>query len=159
MNVMASWFASILAGLGLTQTPQNEPWVVATREVDGKPLIVRYRAAIPQMVREKSHPALFTITWTFEGGDSGLPDSEIRERMERLEDLLTDHLEKSAVAFHTATITGNGVRELQWYARSREEMMQGLNLALRGELPFPIDVAHHSDPEWLAYHELVAEAQ
>lgn len=159
MNVMASWFASILAALGFTQSQQNEPWVVATGEADGKPLIVRFRVAVPPGVNGKSHPALFTIKWAFEGGASGLPGTEIRERMARLEDLLTDHLEQNAVAFHTATITGNGVRELQWYARSGEEMMQGLNLALRGEPPFPIEVAHHSDPEWLAYHELVAEAQ
>jgi hypothetical protein len=156
---MPSWIASLLAALGFTQAPQNETWVVATGEVDGKPLIVRFRAAVPQTVREKSHPSLFTIRWTYEGGASGLPDSEIRERMERLEDLLTQHLEKDAVAFHTATITGNGVRELQWYARSGKEMMRVLNLALRGEPPFPIEVAHHSDPGWLAYHELVAEAK
>jgi len=71
--------------------------------------------------------------------------------MDLLEDLLDANLEEHRQAFLTVVVTGNGVREWQWYARDDNETLRQLNEALAGHDKFPIDVFMDDDPEWSAY--------
>jgi hypothetical protein len=160
MKVMAGLLATILASFGLGQSPQDDvPWTVATAEVNGKPLIVRYRASAPTALDLATYGTLVVISWRFDGGESGLPASDARERMDDLEDRLTERLEPRGIAFHTATVTGDGVREWQWYARSAEEMMRNVNEALLGVPAFPIEISDEPDPQWQAYRGLSSQAR
>jgi hypothetical protein len=154
---MAGLLATLLSAFGATEAPTADEWTVSTGQAAGKPVIARFRSAAPP--NAAAYPTLIVISWSYPEDSSGLPDSDVRERMDRLEDLLTERVEADGVAIHTATETGRGLREWQWYARSEEEMMQAVNGALRTEAPFPIEFASEHDPQWRAYTSVAAEPQ
>jgi hypothetical protein len=80
-----------------------------------------------------------------------MPSEEAAERMSQLEDLLEPSFEGARQAFLTVIVTGNGVREWQWYAGNPEEVMKLVNETL-GELePFPVQFSFQADPEWEGY--------
>lgn len=135
----------------------DDPWSVATGEDEGKPLIFRLRTRPPAWPERDAYPHLVAISWNFEDegeGADGLPDPETVEGMELLEDRLVEFLEESEAACLTAVVTGNGVREWQWYARSPHGMMQILNEALAGLPQFPIEISAEKDPDWDGYRRL-----
>lgn len=138
----------------------DDPWSVATGEDEGRPLIFRLRTKPPAWHDRDDYPHLVAISWNFADDDEasdavdGLPDAETVERMEVLEDRLVEFLEESQAACLTAVVTGNGVREWQWYARSPHGMMQILNEALCGLPQFPIEISAEEDPEWDGYRRL-----
>ena len=71
--------------------------------------------------------------------------------MVELEDLLEEGLESVTEAFLSVIVTGNGVREWQWYARDPKSVMELVNKTL-GELdPFPVQFRFQDDPEWVGY--------
>ena len=85
-----------------------------------------------------------------------MPSEETAARMRKLEDLLTPAFEDARQAFLSVVVTGNSVREWQWYARDRERLMGLVNETL-GELePFPIEFIFQSDPAWEGYNRFLA---
>jgi len=110
LRKLLSWF-------GESRSPLERPWTVATGLLaEGKPLVIRYLSDARGTVTCSNFPHLIVVRWQFDHDGSGLPDSGIRERMLRLEQLLEGVLEPRGLAVHTATATGGGVVEWQWYA-------------------------------------------
>jgi hypothetical protein len=54
-------------------------------------------------------------------------------------------------AFLTVVVTGNGVREWQWYARNADQVMELVNETLGGSEPFPVEFSFQDDPQWEGY--------
>ena len=144
---------SILPGfLGCAKSIPDEEWTVAVGEDKGKTMIVRFRTNIPSSVDDiKQYPYLMPISWRYEAGNgNGMPSKAEEGQMKLFEDLLKS-LETRRIAFLTASVTCDGVKEWQWYTRNKDEFMAALNSALRGQPSFPIQVAQQQDPEWSAY--------
>jgi hypothetical protein len=130
----------------------DEGWSVATGEDDGKPLIFRIRNTPPSFARKEGFPHLLAVCWQYESpNDQGMPSQETVEQMGQLEDLLEPATESARQAFLTVIVTGNGVREWQWYARSEEEVMKLVNETLGEYEPFPVQFNFQDDPEWDGY--------
>jgi hypothetical protein len=125
---------------------------VATGQDDGKPLILRIRNKPPSFARKEAFPHLLAVCWQYESpNEQGMPSEDVVARMSQLEDLLEEALEGARQAFLTVIVTGNGVREWQWYARNPDEVMKLVNDTL-GELePFPVEFSFQDDPEWVGY--------
>ncbi len=132
---------------------EDNRWSIATGEDDGRPLIFRIRNQAPAFVKQPDFPHLLAICWPFDADvNNGMPTLENAERMAELENLLEEGLEASCEAFLTVAVTGNGVREWQWYARDRNAVMEHINKTL-GELdPFPIEISFQNDPAWQGYN-------
>jgi hypothetical protein len=97
---------------------------------------------------------MLAITWKYNpANDSRMPSAKESDQMKVLEDLLERALESAQQAFLTVVVTGNGVREWQWYSRDAAESMNLLNKALASHSPFPITVSKQDDPEWEAYFQ------
>ena len=130
----------------------DESWKVATGDDNGKPLIIGIRNKPPPFVRKETFPHLLAVCWRYESpNEHGMPPEEMVARMNQLEDLLEKAFEGAQQAFLTVRVTGNGVREWQWYARNPGDVMKLVNQTL-GELePFPIEFNFQSDPEWVGY--------
>ncbi len=75
--------------------------------------------------------------------------------MAELEDLLESGLESVRQAFLTVIVTGNGVREWQWYARDPEKTMEIVNETLGHLEPFPVQFAFQADPDWEGYQRFL----
>jgi hypothetical protein len=127
-------------------------WSVATAEDDGKPLIIRIRNQPPVFADKKALPQMLAVSWQYEPPNKqGMPSQEAAERMSQLEDLLGLAFEEAGQAFLTVVVTGNGVREWQWYVRDAEAIMAIVNEVLGEHEPFPVEFSFEMDPEWAAY--------
>jgi hypothetical protein len=131
-------------------------WSVGQGKYQGRPLVVRYRSTLPEDISRKDFPDLLAIRWDYPPAGGGMPAEETQRRMDELESLLEQALEGNSLL--TAVVTGDGVREWQWYTRDVGEAMERINQAL-GELePFPIALSRRADPDWTAYQQLVSRA-
>lgn len=130
--------------------PAGDQWSVAEGCDGDMPLVFRVRE-IPDDFNRSGYPHLIAIQWKYQAIGQGMPNPKTLKQMERMEELLLKHIEEPQIGVLTVIVTGNGLRELQWYARSPEAMMAGLNQAL-GKLPkLPIEISGEEDPEWQAY--------
>jgi len=130
----------------------DDSWSVATGDDDGKPLIIRIRNQPPSFARKEVFPHLLTVHWQYESpNEQGMPSEEIAARMSDLEDLLEPAFEGARQAFLTVIVTGNGIREWQWYARNPEVVMKLVNETLSELEPFPVEFSFQEDPEWAGY--------
>lgn len=125
---------------------------MATAEDDGKPLIFRIRETAPAFATKATFPKLLAVTWQFDPDtNNGMPLQGTVERMQQFEDLLEPVFANARQAFLTVVVTGNGVREWQWYAKDPDAVMKLVNETL-GELdPFPVEFSFQDDPDWLGY--------
>ncbi len=130
----------------------DDTWGVATADDDGKPLIFRIRNRPPSFARKEEFPHLLAVCWRYDAAnEQGMPSEGDAAHMGQLEDLLRPAFEGSRLAFLTVVVTGNGVREWQWYTRSPDDVMRLVNETL-GELePFPIEFCFQDDPDWVGY--------
>jgi hypothetical protein len=130
----------------------DDTWRVATGEDGGKPLIFRIRNKPPSFARKEAFPHLLAVCWQYESpNEQGMPTEEVVARMSQLEHLLAEAFEGTRQAVLTVIVTGNGVREWQWYARNPDEVMKLVSATL-GELePFPVEFSFQDDPEWVGY--------
>jgi hypothetical protein len=130
----------------------DDSWSVATGEDDGKPLILRIRNEPPSFAQKKAFPHLLAVSWQYESqNDQGMPSQDVAEHMSQLEDLLEPAFEGARQAFLSVIVTGNGVREWQWYVRSSEKIMELVNETLGQLEPFPVQFSFQDDPEWEGY--------
>jgi hypothetical protein len=127
-------------------------WSVATAEDDGKPLIFRIRNQAPSFATKANFPHLLTVSWQYESpNDQGMPAPAQAQRMAELEHLLEAGLDGAREAFLTVVVTGNGVREWQWYARDPDKIMELVNQTLGHLEPFPVEFSFQDDPAWQGY--------
>jgi hypothetical protein len=142
-----------LFGKKKQDSPTEAKWAVAQGEDNGLPLIFRVRSQEPHGIDISLYPNLMAVSWSYEPVNvSGMPPPDVLRRMEQFEDALDSELEAVQSAFLTVIVTGNGVREWQWYSRDTQETMENINKALSPHEPFPVEFSLQSDPHWEAYH-------
>ena len=134
-------------------------WWVAHFEEEEKPVVVRARSAMPVGLDPKDYPSLAVITWNYDGEESGMPSTEVNTRISELEDILEAKIEKKSICIQTASRTGCGRREWNYYARSEEQFMTALNRALGSLPPFPIEIAFYDEPDWRSFRDLLASKE
>lgn len=130
----------------------DDTWHMATGEDDGKPLIFRIREHAPSFASKAAFCHLLAVNWQYEpSNDQGMPSQIDVDRMTQLEDLLRPAFEGAKQAFLTVIVTGNGVREWQWYAQDPDAVMKLVNQALGEQEPFPVQFSFQGDPDWEGY--------
>jgi hypothetical protein len=129
---------------------------MATGEDDGKPLIFRIRNGAPAFATKATFPKLLAVSWQFDPTtNNGMPPRDAVERMQQFENLLAPVFSNARQAFLTVVVTGNGVREWQWYVKDPEKVMNLVNETL-GELdPFPVQFSFQEDPAWQGYSQFL----
>jgi hypothetical protein len=131
----------------------DSQWCIATAEDNGKPLLFRIRNQAPTFATRESFPHLLAVCWPYDSSTAhGMPSSDEAQRMGELEELLQVGLEEVQHAFLTVVVTGNGVREWQWYARDPEKTMELVNETLGHLEPFPVQFSFQSDPDWSGFN-------
>lgn len=146
---MFSKLFSKLFGRG-EDAPDEGEWVVAEAEDEGNPIILRIRS-VPAEFEKAAYPHMISVAWPYQAIGAGMPDAAQKERMDLLEDLLMPALERSGNAILTVVITGNGIRQWQWYSRGMEETMDIVNATLESQDPFPVEFSLVEDPAWEGY--------
>ena len=131
----------------------DSTWSIATGEDGGHTLIFRIRNSPPEFANQVKFPHLLAISWPLNAGENnGMPSLRETDRMAELEDLLEDGIESPGAAFLTASLTGNNVREWQWYALAPGLIMELINKTLGHLDSFPIQISFRDDPDWEGWH-------
>ena len=123
---------------------------VSKNENNGRAIVFRYVKEFPAQFQRSSYPTRVIIVWKYKS-DGGMPQPKDRERMERLEDLLTPAIERDDQGSLALVSTGENLREWTYYVRSEEIFFRQLNKALVGEARLPIEIHAAPDKEWKTY--------
>lgn len=134
----------------------NDNWTVAQGEDDGKPILLRIRNPAPKFAKKSKFAQMLAIAWPYESpGDHGLPVEEDLAAMTELEELLVAAFEDTKQGFLSVVVTGNGIREWQFYSSDVETAGLVINESLADYDPFPIQISTEHDPEWEAYERFL----
>ena len=122
----------------------------ATRPLDNHRIVYRFIKEFAPNFDRSSWPERVILVWRYKS-TVGMPSTVERESMDRMEDLLSSHVEKSGLAVLALVSTGENLREWTYYTKSEEEFVGKLNAALGREQRFPIEVHIAPDPQWSTY--------
>ena len=133
-------------------------WLFLTSAAGETPIIARVRAQPPSDVEREENPNLVVIRWPFEGEGGAFPDEDLLAEMAAFEEQLFTAMDHDGWGAGVAVITAAGAREWRIYTQDFERFQEGLNEALAGASPYPLEFATFEDPDWSAYSELTKAA-
>ena len=134
----------------------KDPWIIASSEEDGFPVLSRFRGSVPEGVIVGSYPQLINLFWSYSPGrEQAMPGDEDYERMLVLESHL-DKIEDSGIGYLMLSVTGNFRKEWILYVQTDSAFLSALNTQLQGQSRFPIEIESASDPEWRNYFGLMS---
>lgn len=126
----------------------------------GFPVIYRLDHGLPEPEERLSLPWLAVISWPYDGAeDNGMPSAEDNLRMFELEDLIEEQLEGPGSLRRVYTRTGNHLKEMVYYLRSREQFLSRFNEVMSDKPRYPIEMRFFEDEEWQDFLELVEAFQ
>ena len=131
-------------------------WVLATAEQDGKPVILRARAELPDSAKKADYPVLVSVIWEYSvDANNGMPDSATNAQQWDFETAM-EGIDKQQVGLLVVTTTGNGSKEWIWHATDSKTFLDQTNdlLAKLPEYPLKIDFA--DDPGWTLYEKYMS---
>lgn len=140
---------------GNESTPKSDTCFLATSEENAKPVVLRARNALPEIIDLKAYQWLAVIKWTYKAKDNGMPLKEEDDRMYELETILETYLEEKAVCFLMVSRTGNGYREWEYHTKNRDEFMKELNRAVSDKPKYPIEISFYEDPNWDSFKKIL----
>lgn len=139
-------------------TQASDTWFCAEGERGGRPVLIRGRQGLQQVISKVSHPKLLRISWEFETRDnSGLPPADLNAKMTRFEELVTSALEEDRLSVFFCVFTHNGLREWAAYASDVQATCDKINEALAQEEKYPVQLAVEDDPGWQEYQSLIRD--
>ena len=125
---------------------ENENWILSASTFDdGSKKIFRVMSELPESIDIKQFDTCVIIEWLYEGD---MPDENTNNGMQLLEKSLTslDDPLKNSVMVHS--ITGNGMKEWCYYAKSYSVFIEELNNALSEFPNFPINIEFQEKTDW-----------
>lgn len=152
LAILLSWFtASAESGeqMQLKTVVKRDAWTLSEGTHSGKPLLIRLRNELgSKKPNIKGYSNLITVTWTYDGGDSGMPDEKSSEAMKVFENRLISAVERDLSAVLSAVATNNNEREWFFYAKSVQEFGHRLTNMPQERERYPIIITTESDPNW-----------
>jgi hypothetical protein len=119
---------------------------------NGREIIWRFAETLNPAFDTRLLPDRIIIVWRYEP-KTGLPTAEHHAEMNSFEHLLGPITETEHFAILVLVSTGEGLREWTYYAKSSDEFVDRLNVALRAGPAFPVEIHVASDPTWSMYCE------
>jgi hypothetical protein len=136
----------------MNDSPNVQTWATAisTNASNNRKIIFRYAKELSPVFELASQPDRIIIVWRYES-ESGQPITEVHQQMNLLEDSLEPIIDAGRFATLALVSTGNNLCEWTYYAKSGDEFIDRLNVALAGMPVFPIEIHEASDPTWSTY--------
>ena len=141
-----------------TDGPDEDYWVICLHEVAGCPAILRLISGVPDAMITESCDERVAIHWSYEAEADGLPRDAESARMDFFEDVLAETVEDSMGACLAMVATAKGTKEWSVYAEDGEAVAAFVMQLARAN-GLPVEVSCEKDPDWGAYHRLMAKAQ
>lgn len=141
-----------------TDGPEEDYWIICLHEVAGCPAILRLISGVPDVLAATSCDERVDIHWHYEAEADGLPIDAESARMDFFEDVLAEAVEEGMGACLAMVTTAKGTKEWTVYAEYGEDVAAFVTQVARGN-DLPLEVRCEKDPDWSAYHRLLAKAQ
>lgn len=135
----------------------NDLWAIGEAQVNGLPLVVRFRTGLPSAPERQLHENLIIISWPYTGTESGMPDDADKQSTDRFEEAIEQGFENSDIGAQVACLTGNHNKEWRYFTRDVEAFLDTFNQCLAGHPVYPIKLNMYKDPEWTGLSELQPE--
>jgi|GEM_PF-888422 hypothetical protein len=152
LAIILSWFAGSAESteqMQLKTIIERDAWTLSEGTHSGKPLLIRFRDELgSKKPNIKGYANLVTVTWTYDGGESGMPDSKSSDAMEVFENRLILAVERDLSAVLSAVATNNNQREWFFYSKSVQEFGHRLSNMPQERERYPIDITTEFDPSW-----------
>ena len=108
-----------------TNAADDDAWTVAEGELEGRPLLIRYRPKLAGFSGRDQYPMKLTVRWTYgDDGQSGMPDEAQSDTMKDLEDSLVAEFDSDRIGILAFIYTAHGMREWHIYFSDLEELQQ-----------------------------------
>lgn len=136
---------------------ESESWWTAPAQSDsGRLIMVTGRKDIKQFRENPRFSIRVEVTWKYKGDDSGMPDYETSQLMEKVQDALNSTFRKDPIAVLTGIFTGDDERNWVFYTLSTNIFGKKLNESLTGFPLLPLSIYCENDPDWNGYKEMDA---
>lgn len=139
---------------------EHYSWICVATEYDGKPVLIRARERLGELISQECHGRLLRIVWCYDTDyPSGLPSPELSEEMGLFENLIVEALEVDLLCVFFGVTLHNGAKEWLAYTSDAQDTCDRINIALQDYEPFPIEMAVEDDHNWDAYRKLPISKQ
>lgn len=128
-------------------------WTLSEGTHNNKPLIIRFREQFQAKPDVSGYPKRLMVTWTYDGGPFGMPDTEASDKMRKFEDRLIAAVETDLNAVLTAVITNDNKRTWVYYASSTATFGERLTKMPQEEKRYPITIEASDDKDWNYLHQ------
>lgn len=132
----------------------NEWFTALSENEEGHLVMVSGRDELTEFVQSGKFKERVEITWKYEGDDKGMPNEELAEQMEAVEEAMKKAMEKDKLSILTAVYTGGGEKIWVFYTRTVRVFGERLNEALASFELLPISIYTEVDPEWEEYLDM-----
>jgi hypothetical protein len=135
----------------------KDVWTVAEGTHNGKPLVIRFRSEFNEKPDVSQYPKRIKVSWSYDGGASGMPSAELSKSMEAFENRLVAAVESDVTAVLTAVITNDNRRIWVYYTSTVPTFGKRLNEMPQESKPYPIAIEASDDPTWrFLYDDVLA---
>lgn len=127
----------------------QETGVIAQYSEDGFPVVLKLVDEFPGDSIRSKYTWLTVISWKYDGAtNNGMPLEEVNRAMIKLEQTIEDSIEPKGHCWHAYSRTGNNLKELVYYIKSRDEFIEAFNKALEQQPRYPIEINFYKDQKW-----------
>lgn len=132
----------------------NEWWTAPTESENGRLVMVTGRRDMEQVIASGKYTDRVEVTWRYDGGSEGMPDTPTSTLMEAVTDSLQQTFKKDPVAIMTGIYTGDNERNWVFYVKNMHIFGHRFNQALEQFELLPIELYAEKDPLWGEYLEM-----
>lgn len=132
----------------------NEWFTALSEDEAGRLVTVSGRDELTEFVQSGKFKERVEITWKYEGDEKGMPDEELAEKMETVQETLRKAMEKDKLSILTGIYTGSGEKVWVYYTRTVRVFGERLNEALASFELLPLSIYTEVDPEWEEYLDM-----
>lgn len=128
----------------------GDMWAVGEAQINGLPVVVRFRTGLPSESDRQLNENLIIITWAYQGIETGMPNDEDKQRTNAFEEAIEHGFERSDAGVQVACLTGNHQKEWRYYTPNVEAFLDAFNACLAGHPVYPVELRMFKDPDWNA---------
>ncbi|WP_299103508.1 DUF695 domain-containing protein [uncultured Winogradskyella sp.] len=145
-------FGSLFSQSKANKLELNDTWFGGETENNGKPVIIRGRQHLKNLIDSKQYAEHVEFVWTFEKEtENGIPTPEENIFMGKVEDALIKNLEPDLQSVLTIVYTNDNIRSWIFYTKSVPEFLKRINKILSKFEKLPIEITNGKDIEWELY--------
>ncbi len=136
----------------------NDTWFGGEMEINKKPVIIRGRSHLKNIMESGKYSEIIQITWEMENPtENGIPTPEENIFMGKIEDSLIESIEFDLLSVLAFVQSFDNTRTWFFYTKKTEMFMERLNATLSEYRKIPISIEFLDDSNWSVYSKVLSD--